>query len=321
VLGERGTPALTARRDAGVSIGTQLAWQLKHQIESGLLAPGARLPGVRAAAKLLRVNVNTVRAVYADLEAQGYVHARHGSGTFVADQPPERDRSAELRALMDRTLAEAGRMGFDATDVAAAAIGGAAPSPASELPVLAFVECNDADVRFGVSRLTGDLGDEARVIGVDLAEVRAGRAPDADLYATPIFHAREVRRLVAGEVVSMMTEGNYLALAGDVAELSAEDEVLVVCPSSEGVRAIRRTMRANGSAARVRHLPDWDATARRRAERAAAVLVSRAAIEMGALEALEGVPVRLFTYDFGESAFLVVREALLRRRALSGRGR
>ena len=47
----------------------------------------------------------------------------------------------------------------------------------------------------------------------------------------------------------------------------------------------------------------------------AAVLVSRAAIEMGALEALEGVPVRLFTYDFGASALLVVREALARRRA------
>ena len=311
---DRATPGLSARRDAGVSIGTQLAWQLKHQIESGLLAPGARLPGVRGAAKLLRVNVNTVRAVYADLEAQGYLEARHGSGTFVVDAPPARDRSAELRAVVGRALAEAGRLGFDAADVAAAAFAAAAPGERA-LPVIAFVECNEADIRFGVSRLAGDLGGEARIVGADIAEARAGRAPEADLYATPIFHARELRRLVEGEVVSMMTEGNYLALARDVAELSADDEVLVVCPSSEGVRAIRRTMRAIGSPARVRHLPDWDAAARRRAERATAVLVSRAAIEMGALEALEGVPVRLFTYDFGASALLVVREALARRRA------
>ena len=66
-------------------VGVQLAWRLRALIASGRLAPGERLPSVRALAGWAGVNVNTVRGVYARLEDEGLVATRHGAGSFVAE--------------------------------------------------------------------------------------------------------------------------------------------------------------------------------------------------------------------------------------------
>ncbi|MCK6625864.1 MAG: PLP-dependent aminotransferase family protein [Anaerolineae bacterium] len=69
----------------------QVAEQLRQQIESGELAPQTRLPASRILAKKLGVNRITIVNAYAELEAEGLVTSRVGSGTFVAvneDAPP-----------------------------------------------------------------------------------------------------------------------------------------------------------------------------------------------------------------------------------------
>jgi GntR family transcriptional regulator/MocR family aminotransferase len=62
----------------------QVAEQLRQQIESGELAPFTRLPASRILAKKLGVNRITIVNAYAELEAEGLVTSRVGSGTFVA---------------------------------------------------------------------------------------------------------------------------------------------------------------------------------------------------------------------------------------------
>jgi len=57
---------------------------LKARIESRALAPGARLPSVRALAGALAVSKSTVVEAYERLVADGEVTARRGSGFFVA---------------------------------------------------------------------------------------------------------------------------------------------------------------------------------------------------------------------------------------------
>ncbi len=79
---------LDVERDSDVPISTQIFWQLAYQIESGRLLPGARLPPVRELGAALRVNPNTIRAVYRRLADAGYVISRHGAGTRVVDRPP-----------------------------------------------------------------------------------------------------------------------------------------------------------------------------------------------------------------------------------------
>src|SRR6476646_9173019 len=84
-------------RDSDVPISTQIFWQLAYQIDSGRLLPGARLAPVRELGAALRVNPNTIRAVYRRLADAGYVTSRHGAGTHVATRHPQR-RGAEALA-------------------------------------------------------------------------------------------------------------------------------------------------------------------------------------------------------------------------------
>lgn len=69
--------------------------QLRAAILQGRLKPGLKLPATRALAAAYGVSRNTVVAAYDLLLSEGYLVARRGSGTFVADVLPRfRERSA-----------------------------------------------------------------------------------------------------------------------------------------------------------------------------------------------------------------------------------
>ncbi|MFJ4876626.1 PLP-dependent aminotransferase family protein [Streptomyces sp. NPDC088745] len=63
---------------------------LRDAVRDGRLAPGTRLPPYRSLAADLAVARNTVASAYAELVAEGWLTARQGSGTRVADRaaPP-----------------------------------------------------------------------------------------------------------------------------------------------------------------------------------------------------------------------------------------
>ena len=75
---EKGARDATRRIDA----------QLRAAIADGRLAPGVRLPATRQAAAAFGVSRNTAVEIYDRLLHDGYVVARHGAGTFVAERPP-----------------------------------------------------------------------------------------------------------------------------------------------------------------------------------------------------------------------------------------
>jgi GntR family transcriptional regulator/MocR family aminotransferase len=60
---------------------------LREAVRSGHLAAGSRLPATRALAAQLGLSRGTVSAAYDQLVAEGYLLARHGSGTTVAHVP------------------------------------------------------------------------------------------------------------------------------------------------------------------------------------------------------------------------------------------
>jgi GntR family transcriptional regulator len=94
----------------------QLERAIKLAVATETLRVGDQLPTVRQLAVELRINANTVAKVYAELERVGMLETKRGVGTFVRLHPGEignaRDRQAELSALTDRFLAEAGMLGF-----------------------------------------------------------------------------------------------------------------------------------------------------------------------------------------------------------------
>ncbi|MFN8632024.1 MAG: substrate-binding domain-containing protein [Chloroflexota bacterium] len=80
--------SLRVSPDLGIGVTTQIRNGIALLIADGLLAPGERLPAVRDLAMDLGVNVNTVRAAYARLAADGLVETRHGVGTTVLERRP-----------------------------------------------------------------------------------------------------------------------------------------------------------------------------------------------------------------------------------------
>jgi GntR family transcriptional regulator/MocR family aminotransferase len=72
-------------RDASAPLRAQLEDGLREAVRSGRLAPHSRLPATRALAVDLGVSRRLVVDAYAQLLAEGYLSARAGAGTFVAD--------------------------------------------------------------------------------------------------------------------------------------------------------------------------------------------------------------------------------------------
>ncbi|AHG62537.1 transcriptional regulator, GntR family [Advenella mimigardefordensis DPN7] len=70
-------------RAKGTALHQQIFLVLRDGIIQGLYAPGTALPKEEALVKLFGVARATVRRALADLEAEGLVQRRHGSGTFV----------------------------------------------------------------------------------------------------------------------------------------------------------------------------------------------------------------------------------------------
>lgn len=72
---------------AGPGLRRGLTDALREAVRTGRLDPGTRLPSSRSLAADLGIARNTVAEAYAELVAEGWLTARQGSGTRVADRP------------------------------------------------------------------------------------------------------------------------------------------------------------------------------------------------------------------------------------------
>ena len=86
-------------RSSPEPLSEQLATAIAERIRRGSLAPGDRLPTVRALAEDLELAPNTVAKAYRALEAQELVEGRGRQGTFVVERLPVRPVKAD--ALLD----------------------------------------------------------------------------------------------------------------------------------------------------------------------------------------------------------------------------
>lgn len=78
----------------------QVADGIKELIARGKLGEGAALPPVRQLAADLGVNLNTIATAYRELQEDGLLVIKHGSGSVVASRTTtERSRDDLLRPL------------------------------------------------------------------------------------------------------------------------------------------------------------------------------------------------------------------------------
>lgn len=106
---------------SGVPIYVQIRDQLLRAIGSGLLRPSEQLPTMRELAVQLKVDLNTVRHAYDELEQTGAIVIVRARGTYVADKPPPVDgarQEKKVQALAQQAMALAASAGVDPVEVA-----------------------------------------------------------------------------------------------------------------------------------------------------------------------------------------------------------
>jgi GntR family transcriptional regulator len=99
----------------------QVVYQVRQAIRLGRLRPEDQLPSVRDVVSKLAINPNTVLKAYRELEQEGLVTSRHGSGTFVRSDVRIARASAQsgLRKTLARWLTSAREAGQDEEDIRA----------------------------------------------------------------------------------------------------------------------------------------------------------------------------------------------------------
>ena len=108
-------------QDNGVPVYVQIREQMLQAIGAGVLRPGEQMPTMREVAVALKVDLNTVRHAYSDLEQTGAIVILRARGTYVAERPPPIDtarRARQVESLAQQTIAMALAAGVDPADVA-----------------------------------------------------------------------------------------------------------------------------------------------------------------------------------------------------------
>ena len=94
----------------------QIIDQIKRDIALGRLIKDEKLPTVRQLAAQLAINPNTIAKAYRQLEGEGIIVTRPGSGAFIANLDSSLSRAVRKRLLSDeleRIAVEAFHMQID----------------------------------------------------------------------------------------------------------------------------------------------------------------------------------------------------------------
>ncbi len=221
---------LQINQKSHVPVHVQLEEQIKHLILTGNFEVGSRLPSIRAMAGFLRVNRNTVARVISDLEREGYVESRRGSGVYVIEPPVEAE-DLKRQEVLERVLDLAAAQGVPVEDLAYALLARAGAKPQEKTRIL-FVECTRAELDRFSAELEEQLPVEVdRLLVEDLAESLSGEEElPWRIAVTTFFHVHEVQELMEPrgiETVALLAEANLESLQR-LTELPAGTPVGVV---------------------------------------------------------------------------------------------
>jgi GntR family transcriptional regulator len=97
----------------------QVAEEIKALIASRELREGVVLPPVRQVAADLGVNLNTIAAAYRELQKEGLLTVKHGSGAVVNTASAQR-KGVDVRKPLRAALAQMVLAGFSRPEILAA---------------------------------------------------------------------------------------------------------------------------------------------------------------------------------------------------------
>lgn len=104
---------------SAVPVYEQVKQAIKWSILSGYLEEGDQLPSLRELAAMLRINPNTIVKIYFQLEVEGFISSRAGSGFFVCKDRDVADIQGRklFEQLSQEYLAKIIALGFSEQDI------------------------------------------------------------------------------------------------------------------------------------------------------------------------------------------------------------
>ncbi len=222
------------KRTKGVSLTEQLVEQVRYAIATGQLKPGEQLPPGRVLAHELGVHPNTVFAAYRQLEQEGLLVLRQGSGAYVASFSRDQlERSAQTKVEKAiSTLVELVRAGLATPEGIKRMLDERLQSvQQSQIsPKVAFVECNFEQMETCCAQLEQVLGTKVEPILLGEAREDKSRLRPFPLVVTTYFHFREVASLTGKgqKVVPVFSVPSRKALEA-MANLPSKTHLGVIC--------------------------------------------------------------------------------------------
>jgi len=234
-----------------VPVHVQLEEQIKHLVLTGGFAVGSRLPSIRALAGYLRVNRNTVARVISDLEREGFVESRRGSGVYVVE-PPVAEKDSKRQEVLEKAMDLAAARDVSVEELAYALLARAGVKTPEKVPVL-FVECNGPELEQYKAELEEQLPVVVEAVLVEelenrLEECASNAEPPWRLTVTTFYHVHEVEKLVGPrgiETFALLTEATLDGLQR-LAELPDETPVGVMGNSRTCTENLLRSLEGAG---------------------------------------------------------------------------
>ena len=231
-----------------VPVHVQLEEQIKHLILTGKFTVGSRLPSIRALAGYLRVNRNTVARVISDLEREGFVESRRGSGVYVVE-PPVDEGELKRQEVLERVMDLAAAQDVSVEELGYALLARAGIKPQERTPIL-FVECTSPELDQFSAELEEYLPVEVeRVLVEDLpARLSGEEEPPWRMAVTTFFHVHEVQELMEPlgiETVALLADATLESLQR-LTELPPGTPVGIVGNSQTCMENLSRSLEGAG---------------------------------------------------------------------------
>lgn len=229
---------LVLDNSSGISLNQQIKMQLRYLIANGDLPVGSKLPSIRELALFLGTNRNTVAKAYKELAQEGSLSIVQAKGAFVAKPAVNSDvddRMKLLVRLVQKSMSEAGCMGFSADDFlhAAQTLYLKQKSKTQEVRIL-FFECN----QYALDQYVKDLSDalQVKIEGMLLSKIPEllqdrEKMSRYDLFVTTAGHYPHVSKYIDSSNLYGINLGAYLKLVERLLECPADTNVGVICMS------------------------------------------------------------------------------------------
>lgn len=240
---------------APIAINAQIAEQIKMLIALGQLESGEALPTVTQLAKYLKVNHNTIAAVYNGLIESGYLVAQRGKGTFVArSQAVEKILThRNVYNLLGQAFNAANQVGLSASEFGAAAYAQAVrlSQHSSVLVVkLVFVEGfpHNANV---CEAIQSEIGCNLSVIPWEGLKANQSKVLQellaADLVITTVQYLWNVTQITAPEqeVIAVDIKPD-IELLTQISSLPRRTRMLLVCREEANLKIMKQMLKQAG---------------------------------------------------------------------------